>query len=60
MFDELTFDTVADAETALRRNGFSKYLDDDEAQKFSALPQSQCHQTQHLNGRIYSSGRFCR
>ena len=58
VFDEMPFPTRNDAERALRRNGFSKFMDDKEAQQFIGLPRGRFTERPHPNGRIYSSGRF--
>ena len=58
VFDEIVFSTREDAETSLRRNGFSKYLEDHKAQEFIGLPRGEFHESFHPNGPIYSSGRF--
>lgn len=58
VFDEMPFPTRDEAEQALRRNGFSKFLEDKEAQKFIGLPRGKFAKRPHPNGRIYSSGRF--
>lgn len=38
VFDQLQFDSFAEAVQALRRNGFLRYLDDKESQKFISPP----------------------
>ena len=58
VFDEMSFDSEAEAATALRRNGFDKYNDNDNAQSFIGLPRGEFREQPHPNGRIYSSGRF--
>ena len=58
VFDEILFDDAEEAEAALRRNGFQKYLEDSEAQEFIGIPMGEFHERQHPNGQIYSSGRF--
>lgn len=58
VFDEIPFTTRDEAEQALRRNGFSKFMGDHEAQKFIGLPRGEFVERPHPNGRIYSSGRF--
>lgn len=60
VFDKLTFSSMAEAETALRRNGFSRYAENKEAQGFIGIPQPPFHDRPHPNGPIYSSGRFWR
>ena len=58
IFDEISFDNDTDAETALRRNGFQKYLEDDRANEFIGLPRGDFRESPHPNGKIYSSGRY--
>ncbi len=58
IFDQIEFDSVSEAEEALKRNGFAKYEDDKKAQEFIAKPEPPFHTQPHPNGPIYSSGRF--
>jgi len=58
VFDRLSFPSASEAEQALRRNGFSCFADDKNAQGFIAVPEPPFHEAQHPNGPIYSSGRF--
>ena len=58
VFDSIEFDSLEDAETALKRNGFGKYNEDKKAQGFIAKPKAPLHAGPHLNNFIYSSGRF--
>lgn len=58
VFDEMEFSSEDKAITALKRNGFSKYADDKDAQKFIRPPESPFYRREHPNGPIYSSGRF--
>jgi hypothetical protein len=58
VFDQIAFDDTQLAETALRRNGFAKYIHDPKAQKFISLPEGKFRERLHPNGFIYSSGRF--
>ena len=60
VFDRLSFPSVAEAEAALRRNGFARFVEDKKAQEFIAIPQPPFHERPHPNGPIYSSGRFWR
>ena len=39
VFDEIEFCSLEDAVSSLKRNGFSKYIDDPKAQKFMGLSQ---------------------
>ena len=58
VFDKLKFDSFEEAIQALRRNGFSRYLDDKESQKFISPPKYPFFKGNHPNGPIYSSGQF--
>ena len=58
IFDEMTFASQHDAEDTLQRNGFRRYADEREAQKFIAAPRPPFVHRRHPNGRIYSSGKF--
>ncbi len=58
IFDEISFHTRKEAEAALKKNGFSKYMEDNKARKFIGLPRGKFEEQPHPNGRIYSSGRF--
>lgn len=58
VFDQIEYQSVAEAERALVRNGFSRYRDDLKAQKFVAEPLPPFKRKKHPNGPIYSSGRF--
>jgi hypothetical protein len=58
VFDEISFASRDKAEQALRRNGFSKFMDDQNAQEFIGAPRGEFTERPHPNGRIYSSGRF--
>lgn len=60
VFDRLNFRSIHEAEVALRRNGFSRYAEDSEAQKFIFAPKPPFFEAQHPNGPLYSSGRFWR
>lgn len=60
VFDKIAFASVAEAETALRRNGFARFSDDKAAQEFIAIPRPPFHERPHPNGPIYSSGKFWR
>ena len=58
VFDKLTFRSRLKAERGLRRNGFCRYDEDKELQRFLEVPTEAFHWAAHPNGRIYSSGRF--
>jgi hypothetical protein len=60
VFDELSFASRCEAEDALMRNGFWKYLEDVRSHELIGLPQGAFHFREHPNGPIYSSGRFLR
>ena len=58
IFDVLDFASNADAQNALRKNGFSEYSSDKKLQSFLRPPSAPfCHHP-HPNGPIYSSGRY--
>ena len=58
VFDELDFADHAEAERALIRNGFRRFVDRPDLGKFLDVPQPPFKRREHSNGRIYSSGRF--
>ncbi len=58
IFDKLDFSSRFEAENGLRRNGFDRYDEDEEAQKFIGKPEPHFELSTHPNGPIYSSGRF--
>ncbi len=58
VFDQIAFEHPAEAQKQLRINGFKKYQDDKEAQKFIVPPRPPFHKSEHPNGAIYSSGRY--
>ena len=58
VFDEMTFDSSVEAESALRLNGFTRFTDDPRAASFLRRPDPPFHRHPHPNGPIYSSGRF--
>ena len=59
VFDELNFNSIEEAESALIRNGFSRYEDDKKLQEFLCKPTKYpLHIFPHPNGPIYSSGDF--
>ena len=60
VFDRFSFPSLAEAEQALRRNGFARLAEDKKAKQFTALPQPPFYERPHPNGPIYSSGRFWR
>ena len=60
VFDRLQFAQISEAESALTRNGFRRYVGDPKAQGFIAKPDPPFHEKAHPNGPIYSSGRYWR
>ena len=58
VFDRLTFASSAEADVALRRNGFNRYDEDIEVHGLFGKPKPPFHERSHPNGPIYSSGRF--
>jgi hypothetical protein len=58
VFDRLTFPNAAEAQEALRRNGFERLSEDLEAQSSLAPPLPPFFEGRHPNGPIYSSGMF--
>ena len=60
VFDRIQFSSEEEAFHALKRNGFARFSEDDEAHKLIAPPQPPFFETQHPNGPIYSSGRYWR
>lgn len=58
IFDQLDFSDVTEAEEALRRNGFARYVEDKKAQEFITEPKPPFRRQHHPNGRIYSSSRY--
>ena len=58
VFDKIDFTSVEEAKAGLRRNGFKLLSEDAESKKFIFPPEVPFSQTKHVNGAIYSSGRF--
>jgi hypothetical protein len=58
IFDSIEFDSLEDAETALKRNGFKNYNTDQEVHDFIAKPKAPLRGGAHLINSIYSSERF--
>jgi hypothetical protein len=56
VFDRMDFNTKREARAGLRRNGFQRYDDDEDAQEFVTPPEPPFRRREHPNGRIYSSG----
>jgi hypothetical protein len=60
VFDTMEFPSLQEAQEQLTHNGFSRYAEDEEAQKFIGVPKPPFHRDVHPNGSIYSSGRYWR
>ena len=60
VFDQMRFSELSKAELALKKNGFNKFAEDKDAQKFIASPRPPFFEDFHPNGPIYSSGKFWR
>ncbi len=60
VFDRMTFDSAPDAEAALIRNGFRRFADHPDLQRYLRAPVPPFSAGSHPNGPIYSSGRFWR
>lgn len=61
VFDRLAFESQAEAEKGLRRNGFVRYPDSEEMAQFLTPPTLGAYrESTHPSGRIYSSGRYWR
>ncbi len=58
VFDDITFPSENDAISALRRNGFKHYADDEHLKTFLRPPSPPFHRQPHPNGPIYSSGQY--
>lgn len=58
VFDYLNFDSLDEAELALKRNGFNRFSEDKKAQELIAIPKPPFYERPHPNGPIYSSGRY--
>lgn len=58
VFDRIEFDSVREAELALRRNGFRRFSEDKRFAEFLAVPEPPFFEDEHPNGPIYSSGQY--
>lgn len=58
VFDQLRFSSEADAIVALQYNGFQRFGADEFSRDLLAKPAPPFQAGPHINGRIYSSGRF--
>jgi len=56
VFDRLAFSSVAEAETALRRNGFARFSEDKNAQEFIAIPRPPFHEHRTPMGQYIRPG----
>lgn len=60
VFDQMTFGNITEAIWALKRNGFRRFAEDQVAQSLIKPPKPPFYLCEHINGKIYSSGRFWR
>ena len=58
VFDRIVFDSVAIAQSSLRRNGFRRYSEELQLQQFLSPPEPPFMESSHPNGPICSSCRF--
>ncbi|RME56260.1 hypothetical protein D6779_10900 [Candidatus Parcubacteria bacterium] len=58
VFDKITYSSKDEARNALRRNGFRRFAEDKEAQKFIDPPRPPYKIGNHPNGPRSSSGKF--
>jgi hypothetical protein len=58
VFDEIPYESLPEAQTALCINGFRRFDADPSFAKICAPPKPPFQRIKHPNGRIYSSGRF--
>jgi hypothetical protein len=58
VFDEISYESPHEAQTALCINGFRRFDADPSFAKICAPPKPPFRRVKHPNGRIYSSGRF--
>ena len=58
VFDEMIFTSMQEAENELIKNGFQKFSDNKEFQRFLRAPEPPFVRAEHPNGPIYSSGEF--
>ena len=58
LFDSITFATLEQAVNELMDNGFNLYSQAPYVHGFLKPPTAPFKQVQHINGAIYSSGRF--
>jgi hypothetical protein len=57
VFDEIPYQSLHEAQTALRINGFRRYDEDPAYSEMFARPEPPFRRVQHPNGAIYSSAR---
>ncbi|HBM15688.1 MAG TPA: hypothetical protein DD381_05000 [Lentisphaeria bacterium] len=60
IFDQIEFLSENLAQQQLKNNGFSRYIEDKDVQKFITPPRPPFLKGDHPNGAIYSSGRYWR
>lgn len=58
IFDKMNFFSQEQAISALEKNEFSLYKDDDLLQQYVQAPQHPFGHTEHPSGKIYSSGKY--
>lgn len=58
VFDQITFETLEDAQKSLLFNGFNLYSESKEFQKMTGTPVKPFRIADHPNGKIYSSGKY--
>jgi len=58
VFDQMEFGSTIEAEDALARNGYRRFVLVPDAQRFLRAPGPSFTWGSHPNGPIYSSGRF--
>jgi len=58
VFDEMTFESLEQAVEELMDNGFDLYSEASQVHELMKPPLPPFNQVNHINGPIYSSGRF--
>ena len=58
VFDEMKFSSVEEACQGLEINGFKRYSEEGQIQKYITPPKPPFQKANHPNGPIYSSGRY--
>lgn len=59
VINEMSFASSSEAISALQRNGFHQYCEDERAQKSIVPPKSPFQHKSHLNISVCSTGWFC-